>query len=134
MHDAMVSYIKTRSKLLEKRRSRGFWPVKFSGKDGRPAFKGKGRGKGKRQGEQLLACIPRSTCRICNQKGHWKAECPNRDKHTDGSQTASANIAEASQMPVVQEVHSESESSAADDAESAHGFLVFVNKFSTPPA
>ena len=42
MHDAMVSYLEARSKLQEKRRTRGFWPVKFSGKDGKGAYKGKG--------------------------------------------------------------------------------------------
>ena len=28
MHEAMVSYLEARSKLLEKRRRRGFWPIK----------------------------------------------------------------------------------------------------------
>ena len=35
MHDAMVTYPEARSKLLEKRRSRGFWPIKPGGKDNR---------------------------------------------------------------------------------------------------
>ena len=80
MHDAMVTYLEARSKLLEKRRSRGFWPIKPGGKDNRGFGKGKGRGKGKRQRDLLLARIAGSTCRLCNQKGHWEAECPNRDK------------------------------------------------------
>ena len=133
MHDAMVSYIEARSKLLEKRRSRGFWPVKFSGKDGRPAFKGKGRGKGKKQRDQLLARIARSTSRICHQKGHWKAECPNREKNTDGSQTASANIAEASHAAAVQEVHSEPESAPSDVADTPSSFPVCFSKFCEDP-
>ena len=133
MHDAMVSYIEARSKLLEKRRSRGFWPVKFSGKDGRPAFKGKGRGKGKKQRDQLLARIARSTCRICHQKGHWKAECPNREKNTDGSQTASANIAEASHAAAVQEIHSEPESSPSDVDDPSSSFPVCFSKFCEDP-
>jgi hypothetical protein len=78
MHDAMVTYPEARSKLLEKRRSRGFWPIKPGGKDNRGFGKGKGRGKGKRQRDLLLARIAGSTCRL--QKGHWEAECPNRDE------------------------------------------------------
>ena len=111
MHDAMVTYLEARSKLLEKRRSRGFWPVKFGGKDGKSGGRGKGRGKGKKQREQLLARIARSTCRICHQKGHWKAECPNRDKNSESGPAASANIAEEFQLSAVQEVHSEPDSS-----------------------
>ena len=61
MHDAMVTYLEARSKLL-------------SAVAGKSAGCGKGRGKGKKQREQLLARIARSTCRICHQKGHWKAE------------------------------------------------------------
>ena len=45
MHDAMVSLLEARSKLREKSRTRGFWPVKFGGKDGKSGFKGKGRGR-----------------------------------------------------------------------------------------
>ena len=111
MHDAMVTYLEARSKLLEKRRSRGFWPVKVGGKDGKSFGRGKGRGKGKKQREQLLARIARSTCRICHQKGHWKAECPNRDKNSESGPAASANIAEEFQLSAVQEVHSEPDSS-----------------------
>ena len=119
MHDAMVSYLEARSKLLEKKRSRGFWPVKFSDKGGKSSGKFKGRGKGKRQREQLLSRIARSTCRICHQKGHWKAECPNRDKFPDGGSTAAANIAEVMPAGDLHEVLSEPESvpSVAEDAQ-----------------
>ena len=120
MHDAMVSYLEARSKLQEKRRTRGFWPVKFSGKDGKGAYKGKGRGKGKKQREQLLSRIARSTCRICHKKGHWKAECPDRDKSSELGQTALANIVEEAPLASVHEVHSEPESSpSADECESS---------------
>ena len=119
MHDAMVSYLEARSKLQEKRRTRGFWPVKFSGKDGKGAYKGKGRGKGKKQREQLLSRIARSTCRICHKKGHWKAECPDRDKSSELGQTALANIVEEAPLASVHEVLSEPESSpSADECES----------------
>eukprot|EP00435_Cladocopium_sp_Y103_P034646 s733_g9.t1 len=116
MHQAMLTYLEARSKLQEKRRSRGFWPVR-SEKGGKATGKFKGRGKGRKQREQLLSRIARSTCRLCNQKGHWKAECPNRDKIPDGGTSAVANIAEEVPALDVHEVLSEPESvpSVADD-------------------
>ena len=72
MHDAMTTYIEARTRLLEKRRSRGFWPTKGRGK----SVKGKGKGKKTRDREQLLARIARSHCRRCGALGHWKAGCP----------------------------------------------------------
>ena len=122
MHDAMVTYLEARSQLLEKRRSRGFWPIKAGGKDNRGFGKGKGRGKGKRQRDQLLARIAKSNCRLCNQRGHWKAECPNRDKNPDGG-TAVANIVEPSQPSMVHEVHSEPESAPSDVDDVSSGVL-----------
>ena len=76
MHLAMISYMEARQRLQDKRRARGFWPpgqAKGKGK-GKMPFKGKGAGR-----QNLLAKIARSRCRICNQMGHWKAECPQRD-------------------------------------------------------
>ena len=122
MHDAMVTYLDARSQLLEKRRSRGFWPIKAGGKDNRGFGKGKGRGKGKRQRDQLLARIAKSNCRLCNRRGHWKAECPNRDKNPDGG-TAVANIVEPSQPSMVHEVHSEPESAPSDVDDVSSGVL-----------
>ena len=87
MHEAMVTYMEARSKLLEKRKGRGFWPVK--GKGGFKKGRGKG-GKSKKDRDQLLARIARSKCRRCGQVGHWKAECPNPPDPS----AASANVAE----------------------------------------
>ena len=91
MYDAMVTYLEARTRLQEKRRTRGFWPVK----GGARSFKSKGRGKGKNKGkDSLLSRIARSRCRICNELGHWKAECPRRqDKEAQSHD--SANIAVA---------------------------------------
>ena len=97
LHQAMVTYVEARQKLLDKRKVRGFWPPKGGNKGG---SKGKWqKGKGGRQ--SLLARIAGSTCRLCNQKGRWKAECPLRNSMLSGtnptSQTstaaASANMA-----------------------------------------
>lgn len=69
-----VSYQDARRRLLEKSRSRGFWPPRN--------FKGggkKGKGKGvKGKSKSLAHRIANSACRLCGQTGHWKAECPSR--------------------------------------------------------
>ena len=94
MYEALTSYIEARSKLVEKRRSRGFWPIKGKGKFG----KNKGKGSGKRSSKErdlLLQRIARSHCRRCGALGHWKVECPlgnERDKPSGSSNAASANV------------------------------------------
>ena len=102
LQEALVSYIEARSRLLAKKKSRGFWPIgagKGSTKGGR-GFKGSGKGKGKHR-EQLLARIARSTCRICGKKGHWKAECPRRKQSSSGEATTTVAeaFAEALEVP-----------------------------------
>ena len=81
-----VSYQEARRRLLEKSRSRGFWPArnfKGFGKKGKPKG-GKGKSKG------LAHRIANSSCRLCGQTGHWKAECPSRKTQSNP---------EASQIP-----------------------------------
>ena len=75
-HNAYVSYQEARYKLTEKKKHRGFWPNKEKGKS---SWKGgkKGGSKGK---DELLSRIARTHCKLCGEKGHWKAECPNRDR------------------------------------------------------
>ena len=89
LHQAMISYVEARQKLLDKRKVRGFWPPKGSGKGGTKGKWQKGKGGG-RQG--LLARIARSTCRLCGQKGHWKAECPSRGTSATSQSTSSAQF------------------------------------------
>ncbi|CAE7818068.1 unnamed protein product [Symbiodinium sp. CCMP2592] len=94
LQEALVSYMEARNRLLAKKKSRGFWPIggsKGAPKGGR-SFKGGGKGKGKHR-EQLLARIARSNCRICGEKGHWKAECPRRKGNP--SSEATTTVAEA---------------------------------------
>ena len=74
MQSALVSYMDARSRLREKQRSRGFWPVGKGTKKGK-SFNSKGKGKGKKDREALLQRIARSHCRLCGERGHWKAEC-----------------------------------------------------------
>ena len=88
------TYVEARRKLQDKARSRGFW----NSSKGSQGFKGKGRGGKNKGGFQqnfgkrrlpLAQRILNSNCAICHQRGHWKAECPNRDR-ADGSQKQSS--------------------------------------------
>ena len=93
LQEALVSYLEARSRLLAKRKARGFWPAQGSkGFKGGKGFKGKGKGKSAK--EQLLQRIAKSHCRACGERGHWKAECPKFGK--PGSKTeAQTTVAQA---------------------------------------
>ena len=77
-----VSYQDARRRLQEKSKFRGFWPPRpFKG-----GKKGKGKGfKGRSKG--LAQRIANSSCRLCGQPGHWKAECPTRQNSTSNDST-----------------------------------------------
>ena len=77
------AYADARRRLMDKAKGRGFWG---------PSKNNKGKGKGKNKGgfksqfrKPLAQRILESTCRICHQKGHWKAECPQRNKAVNSS-------------------------------------------------
>ena len=78
---ALTAYTEARRRLSEKFRSRGFWPPSHGGKGkskgGHRGPKGK-FGKQNHQRKSLQQRIMESRCRICNQYGHWKAECPQK--------------------------------------------------------
>ena len=77
----MNTYVEARKRLVEKSKNRGFWIST-------PKGKGKGKSKQKGKGRRPLAQrIAESSCRRCGQRGHWKAECPYRDKPVPSSQT-----------------------------------------------
>ena len=106
MHDAMTTYLEARTRLLEKRKNRGFWPTKGRGK----GAKGKFKGKTSRSREQLMARIARSHCRKCGAVGHWKAECPlNVSDKSQNQSAAAANVAFDDCVTHDQEVYSEAE-------------------------
>ena len=76
LQQALITYQEARVRINEKKRVRGFWPNKGKGKS---TFRG-GRKGGVRSGkEELLAKISRTHCKLCGERGHWKAECPKRD-------------------------------------------------------
>ena len=76
------SYQEARKRLQEKTKNRGFWNSKGGSTKGygKKGVKGKtSKGKGFKTLQQRIA---ESHCRICNQRGHWKAECPMRKSAT----------------------------------------------------
>jgi hypothetical protein len=82
---SFIAYKDARDRLAEKKKARGLWlPRKGKGK-GKGNFKGKGKFHDKKT---LAERIATSTCRICNQVGHWKAECPNKNRNA-----AAGNVA-----------------------------------------
>ena len=105
---ALMAYQQARHRLSERFRNRGFWPPRpFQGLSKGKGFQSKSAGKGKgstnwtnRPKKTLQERIMSSTCRLCNQRGHWKAECPLRSQG-NGSQTGSTvgKIAKLRQPP-----------------------------------
>ena len=93
LQSALVSYVEARSKLVEKKRHRGFWPVKGQSK---------GKSFGKRKGghmsgkSNLLSRIARTHCKIRGEKGHWKAECPRAQQSSNPGAREQANAAQSS--------------------------------------
>eukprot|EP00435_Cladocopium_sp_Y103_P018919 s1103_g4.t1 len=83
---AFSTYQEARQKLRDRVRSRGFWPLKgFKGRGGKGKNK---KGKGQKKYQSLAERIANSTCRACGARGHWKDECPLREK----SSVADANV------------------------------------------
>ena len=72
------TYMEARRKLTEKTKSRGFWPIKGSGKQSGKKGKGKGKAFFPRARKPLAVRIAESRCKICDEVGHWKFECPKR--------------------------------------------------------
>ena len=102
------TYVEARRKLQDKARSRGFWNSSKSSS----GFKGKGRG-GKNKGGfsqnfgkrrlSLAQRILNSHCAICHQKGHWKAECPSRDRSDSSQKTPSTSAFAGVTMTMIDE-------------------------------
>ena len=89
------SYQEARRRLIEKTKSRGFWPVGKGGK-GKKGFS-KGKGKGPRK--SLAQRIAESECRLCHQRGHWKAECPNKNMTQEAGKSNQVPVSYAVAIP-----------------------------------
>ena len=95
LHQALLSYQEARGRIVERKRNRGFWPIKGLSKSGKgsSSFGPKGFRKGGSKGkDELLNRIARTHCKRCGELGHWKAECPQRLKESQ------ANVASAHEM------------------------------------
>ena len=86
---ALTAYTDARRRLSERFRNRGFWPVNSQKGKGK-GFKGKFKGAQKGQRKSLQQRILESSCRLCGRKGHWKAECPDRNKQSGSSTSSTA--------------------------------------------
>ena len=94
---AMVSYQQARHRLQERFKNRGFFPARpfpNAGKGKGSPNKGFGKGKGSqswdnRPKRSLQDRIMNSSCRLCGQRGHWKAECPMRGSATGSAPSSS---------------------------------------------
>ena len=91
--------------LLTNRSSEGFGLSRdTSGSSKGKGFQSKGSGKGKgqwsnRPRRSLQDRIMNSTCRICNKKGHWKAECPFRQSSTAASASGMSHSSASGTLP-----------------------------------
>ena len=83
-----TAYTDARRRLSDKMKSRGFWPIKGKTKGRSKGSKGKFQKGHPSSRRSLQSRILDSTCRICHQVGHWKAECPNRP---DAGQNSNVN-------------------------------------------
>ena len=100
---ALTAYQQARHRLSERFRNRGFWPSRpFQGSNKGKGFQSKSAGKGKgssnwsnRPKKTLQERIMSSTCRLCNQRGHWKAECPLRSQGSGSHVNSNAGSSQA---------------------------------------
>ena len=70
-----ATYLEARTRLKERARVRGFWPMSSNGPSKGKGKKGKSGAKGTKF-RSLADRIASSACRKCGQFGHWKRECP----------------------------------------------------------
>ena len=94
MNAFMNSYVEARRKLTEKAKFRGFWPVRSKG----GGKKGKSKGFNAQGRKPLAVRIAESECRLCGQKGHWKAECPRRSQNAMTSNSLGSRAQPANMM------------------------------------
>ena len=123
------AYQDARRRISERQKSRGFWPssnAKGKGKGGR--WSPKGRGKGKRPLQQRILS---SRCRICDQLGHWKDECPNKGQKTE----ASANVTGTTdQLPIMylEDVPSKDLETTLDEVTEIEAFTILEDSVRRP--
>ena len=95
LQTALVSYQEARMKLSERKKFRGFWPTSRG-------FGGKGKSKGKNKSfskspfaggkSSLLERISKTHCKLCGERGHWKAECPNANRSKENANLVLSSV------------------------------------------
>ena len=91
---AYNTYADARRRLSDRYKNRGFWPIsqKGRGKGHGHAGKGaKGKSFGRGPRKSLQQRMMETTCRM--KPGHWKAECPERNKGSASSTNAPVSAA-----------------------------------------
>ena len=63
------------------------------GKGKHQSLKGKGKSFNRGPKKSLQQRMLESTCRYCRRKGHWKEECPDREKGSASTGSASTSVA-----------------------------------------
>ena len=123
LQQAMVTYLEARQR---KKKSRQFWPSH----GGKPSSKGFGKRKGKGGGKaSLLDRIARSYCKVCGKKGHWKAECPDREKEQVNTAVSFEIDEDQHDMPINHVIVEEYENEALGSvSESPDSFTDIVNR------
>ena len=134
LHQALLSYQEARGRIVERKRNRGFWPLKGLNKSGKGAgsmgAKGfrKGQSKGK---DELLNRIARTHCKRCGELGHWKAECPQRPKESQANVASASHestLDEATEQVIFEEIESEAEVGGLAKQESALTSQIICSK------
>ena len=123
LQPALISYMEARSNLLDKKKSRGFWPASGRGFTSSKG-KGKGFGKGKSAGgkSSLLQRIARTHCKKCGQLGHWKAECPlNGGSASSGPKEQANTVITMETLAETEETDSEAHFVVVPDDDEARG-------------
>ena len=75
--------------------------------------------------------ILESTCRLCNQPGHWKAECPMRQKGTSTSANSSSGSAAFAGVAMTYDsfaARAENQEADLDDAPPSHATPLVVEE------
>eukprot|EP00434_Breviolum_minutum_P003306 symbB.v1.2.002908.t1/scaffold115.1/size320724/8 len=98
-----ASYQDARKRLADRQKARGFWPVKRNFDNGGK----KGFGKGKKGKQSLAQRISNSYCRICYKRGHWKDECPERNRTNSSSSTSQSSTMAPTSFVTVEDIPEE---------------------------
>ena len=123
------AYQDARRRINERQKSRGFWnPTGTKGKSKGGRWSPKGRGKGKKSLQQRILS---SRCRICDQFGHWKDECPNKGQKSEAS-TNAASINDQLPVMYLEDVPGKDNDTPLDDVNEIETFTLLEDSVARP--